>query len=46
LYCILSGSGGSNFTFKLRDRVKKWVIVETGQMGPGCCVDLSVVKVI
>jgi hypothetical protein len=34
LYCILSGSGGSNFTFKLRDEVKKWVIVEQGKRGP------------
>jgi hypothetical protein len=31
---ILSASGGSNFTFKLRDGVKKWVIVEQGKRGP------------
>ena len=42
LYCILSASGGSNFTFKLRDGVR-WVIVEQGKRGrmvPGCCVDV------
>jgi hypothetical protein len=55
LYCILSASGGSNFTFKLRDEVKKWVIVEQGKRGPngtwmlcrpfGCQGDIEVLLV-